>query len=132
MGQRIKACRKAANLTQKQLAAKMGVKEAAISKWEHGRVDTIPRSTVEALAELFGVHPCYLMAFSDDSTPTGGESSVYDRVACELGKDASDILKDFMTMNEQGKQLALSMVQSLVCNPANMEQKKETLGAQAI
>lgn len=129
MGQRIKACRKAANLTQKELAAKMGVKEAAISKWEHGRVDTIPRSTIKALADLFGVHPCYLMAFSNDPRPVNGGSSIYDRVAGELGKEASDILKDFMTLNDQGKQLALSMIQALVCNPSNTEQKKETLGA---
>lgn len=129
MAHRIKACRKQAQLTQKELAAKIGVKEAAVSKWENGKVDNIPRSTIKALADLFGVHPCYLMGFSNDPRPTNGGTSIYDRVASELGKEAAEILKLFSGMNDQGQQLALSMLQSLACNPSNTEQKKETLGA---
>lgn len=129
MAQRIRDCRKHAHLSQKELAAKMGVKEAAVSKWENGKVTNIPRSTIKALADLFGVHPCYLMAFSNDPRPINGGTSIYDRVSSELGNEAADLLKLFMEMNDQGQQLALSMIQSLACNPANTEKKKETLGA---
>ena len=61
MAQRIRDCRKSNKFTQKELAEKLGVKEAAVSKWESGVVENIPRTTIKAMAELFGVGPCYLM-----------------------------------------------------------------------
>ncbi len=129
MAQRIRDCRKHAHLSQKELAAKMGVKESAVSKWENGKVTNIPRSTIEALSALFGVHPSYLLAFSNDPRPTNEGTSAYDYVSGEFGSEAAEILKLFMGMNDQGRQLALSVLRSLACDPANTEQRKEVVGA---
>jgi len=54
IGQEIYRLRKKANLTQEELAAKMGITMSAVSKWENGRsVPDLPMLC--ALADFFGV-----------------------------------------------------------------------------
>lgn len=124
MAQRIRDCRKSFQMTQKELAKRLGVKEAAVSKWESGTVENIPRSTIKAMANVFNVSPCYLMAFSDDLSPVQSTISIYDRVTMELGPKASELLKEFALMNDHGQDLALTMVHSLTYNPENTEKEK--------
>lgn len=66
IGNKIKTHRKALGLNQTELGEKVGVKKNAVSKWECGRVEGIPISTVKALAGLFGVTASYLI---DDDIP---------------------------------------------------------------
>lgn len=77
VGEKIKSLRKSMGLTQTELGDKVGVKKNAVSKWECGRVEDIPTSTIKALATLFGVPTSYLI--DDEKAPTGsGERSVSD------------------------------------------------------
>ena len=66
IGNKIKTHRKALGLSQTELGEKVGVKKNAVSKWECGRVEGIPISTVKTLARLFGVTASYLI---DDDIP---------------------------------------------------------------
>ena len=61
MGSKIKTLRKAMGLTQTELGERVGVKKNAVSKWECGRVEGIPASTLKALANLFQVPVSYLV-----------------------------------------------------------------------
>ncbi len=61
VGDKIKNLRKAMGLTQTELGEKVGVKKNAVSKWECGRVEDIPTSTLKALAALFDVPTSYLI-----------------------------------------------------------------------
>lgn len=61
MGEKIKRLRKSMGLTQTELGDRVGVKKNAVSKWECERVESIPTSTVKALAELFQVPTSYLI-----------------------------------------------------------------------
>lgn len=65
-GKRIKALRKGAGLTQRELADKLGVKLAAVNKYETGIVTNLKRSTIAKLAEIFDVSPTYIMGLEDD------------------------------------------------------------------
>ena len=77
VGDKIKALRKSMGLTQTELGDKVGVKKNAVSKWECGRVEDIPTSTIKALAALFGVPASYLI--DDEKAPAGdGKRSVSD------------------------------------------------------
>ena len=77
VGEKIKSLRKSMGLTQTELGDKVGVKKNAVSKWECGRVEDIPTSTIKALATLFGVPTSYLI--DDEKAPTvSGERSVSD------------------------------------------------------
>jgi Predicted transcriptional regulators len=127
MGQRIRDCRKASNKTQKELAALLGVKEAAVSKWESGKVENIPRSTIKEMASMFDVNPCYIMGFSNDPNPPKGEATVYSRVTIELGQQASELLQSFMKMNQKGRDMAFATVNALANSPENTAQEKTEL-----
>ena len=61
VGEKIKTLRKAMGLTQTELGERVGVKKNAVSKWECGRVEDIPTSTIKALATLFDVPASYLI-----------------------------------------------------------------------
>lgn len=53
MAIRIKKCRLENNLTQEELAEKLGLKKSAVAKYENGRVENIKRSTIEEMARIF-------------------------------------------------------------------------------
>lgn len=65
MGDRIKYLREKANLTQEELGDKVGVKKAAVNKWESGITKNLKRTTIKKLSELFEVTPSYLMGWDD-------------------------------------------------------------------
>lgn len=64
--ERIKALRLQRGMTQQELGEKIGVKKAAINKYETGLVVNLKRSTIGLLAEALGVSPGYLMGWTDD------------------------------------------------------------------
>lgn len=54
VGNNIRRYRKAANVSQKQLADALGIQQAAVSLWEHGR--TTPRSNmIPALLQMLNI-----------------------------------------------------------------------------
>lgn len=56
MGERIRAARERAGLTQKELAAAIGVNHSAISFWENGQ--TVPTiNNLVKIAGILGVSP---------------------------------------------------------------------------
>ena len=67
VGEKIKNLRKSLGLTQTELGQRVGVQKNAVSKWECGRVEDIPTSTIKQLASLFSVPASYLI--DDDSAP---------------------------------------------------------------
>ena len=67
MGERIKQLRKKQGLTQEELGKYIGVKKAAIMKYEKGDVQNMKRSSIEILSKLFGVTPSYLMCINENN-----------------------------------------------------------------
>lgn len=65
MGDRIKRLRLELGLTQEKLGEKVGLKRAAINKYEKGSIENMKRSTIEKMSKLFGISPLYLMCLSD-------------------------------------------------------------------
>lgn len=65
IGERIKSLRKQNDITQEELAKKLGVFKAAISKYESGMITNIPSDKIEQMAAVFGVTPAYLMGWED-------------------------------------------------------------------
>lgn len=65
MGDRIKRLRLENDWTQEELGNRVGLKRAAINKYEKGNVENMKRSIVEKMSSVFGVSPSYLMALDD-------------------------------------------------------------------
>ncbi len=73
MSKRIKECRIKTNLTQQELATKLGIQKSAVAKYENGRVKNIKMETLKTMAEIFQCSPAYLMGWdapdpNDDGT----------------------------------------------------------------
>lgn len=70
MGARLAQARRSQNLTQEQLAEKMGVTRQAVSRWESDT--TYPETDkIIRMAALFGVSCDYLLGVSNEPSPTG-------------------------------------------------------------
>lgn len=75
-GQRIKQLRVQNGLSQEQLGNMVGVKKAAINKYESGLVVNIKRSTILKLANALGTDPVYLLGLTEEApAPPGDERS---------------------------------------------------------
>lgn len=71
IGERIKYYRLAAGLTQQELADKIGVKLAAVSKYELGTVDNLPISRVERIADALGITGGQIMGWEENDMIDG-------------------------------------------------------------
>jgi len=65
-GERIKNLRVARHMSQEELAEKVGLKKAAISKYENGLVVNIKRDIIGKLADALETAPTYLMGMRDE------------------------------------------------------------------
>lgn len=71
IGIRIARLRESLQLTQQELADKVGVARPTIANWETGRKE--PRGELAVrLARVLGVSPAYLLGYTDDPTPEAG------------------------------------------------------------
>ena len=68
-GERIRQARKAANMTQRELAEKIGVQFSAVHKYETGMIVNLKRETISALASVLNVRPSWLMCIDDEEGP---------------------------------------------------------------
>lgn len=98
VGDKIKALRKSKGLTQTELGVIVGVKKNAVSKWECGRVEDIPTSTIKALATLFDVKASYLIDDKEiqPTVPDGlsaEKKAMYDFVDCLTEEQAQRLLQ---------------------------------------
>lgn len=64
-GERIRQLRIEKDMTQEMLGEKIGVKKAAIYKYENGLVVNLKRDIIEKLANVLEVSPSYLMGLDD-------------------------------------------------------------------
>ena len=69
-GEKIKRLRKERNWTQDELGEKLGVKKAAINKYENGTVVNLKRETIYKLAKIFDIDPTWLLTEDDEWPPT--------------------------------------------------------------
>ena len=65
MGERIKELRIIKGYTQEELGKMLGIKKAAIQKYENGDVENIKRSKIKLLADALGVTPSYIMGWDN-------------------------------------------------------------------
>lgn len=52
-------------LTMKELAAKVGVSEGTISRWESGEISNMKRDKAGKLAEILGISPAVIMGWEE-------------------------------------------------------------------
>ncbi|MDD3404079.1 MAG: helix-turn-helix transcriptional regulator [Hespellia sp.] len=68
IGNRISSARKAAGLSQVELANALNTTKQTIYKYENGIITNIPSDKIEQIANALSVTPSYLMGWSDIDT----------------------------------------------------------------
>lgn len=67
-GSLIHAKRKQYKMTLEELADKMGVTKATVSKWENGYYDELKLSRIKQLSKILNISPIELCCFDEDNT----------------------------------------------------------------
>lgn len=116
MGERIYMLRKKNNMTQSDLANRLGVGRSAVLKYEKGEVENLPRVTIEKMATIFGVSPAYIMCFDEwdrNSEALSDEVNLIERIQVKWGKDIVSIIQNYCELNDAGKRNLLMISESL-------------------
>ena len=64
---RLRQRRKELGLSMKEVAAKIGVSEATVSRWESGDIANMKRNYIQSYADALGVSPLFIMGLEDTS-----------------------------------------------------------------
>lgn len=103
-GQKIKALRMKAELTQEELGKILGIKKNAVCKYEKDLVINIPRKSLDIMSKLFGVPISDLL---DDATDIevdlANETHIFELVQGRFGKQAAILLNYVSGLNSEGQ-----------------------------
>lgn len=101
---KLKARRKEIGLTMAQVAEKVGVSEATVSRWESGDISNMKRDRIAAYANALNVSPAYIMGM-DDPLPSTLEKQimtniynipVYETVSAGFGAYAENQIIEYI------------------------------------
>lgn len=102
IGKRIEELRNSRKMSQEELGSVIGVKRAAINKYERGTVTNIPKDKVEALADFFGVAPSYLYGWDEGgSIDVATDDFTADPVTNNIRKIIAEYKKNFTQINKE-------------------------------
>lgn len=76
IGERIKKLREENGMSQTELAEKINTSKQNLYKYENDIITNIPSDKIEAIAQIYGVSPSYIMGW-DDKTEPSNISAVY-------------------------------------------------------
>lgn len=68
IGLKIKQKRKSLNLTQLELSEKVGLTESSISRYESGKIATMPTSTVNKICKVLNIEPAELLGITPENS----------------------------------------------------------------
>lgn len=90
IGEKLKIRRKELNLTMLQVAKKVGVSEATVSRWESGDIANMRRDKIVSLANALKVSPDFIMGETDVSQEKNKPENI-------------ELEKDIIIYNRNGK-----------------------------
>ena len=94
IGAKIRQKRKALNLTQLQLAEKVELTESSISRYESGKIATMPTSTINKICRVLNIEPAELLGITPENS---------------FEYDLKDVLKEVDNLPIEAKKELLSL-----------------------
>lgn len=118
VGQRIKRLRKERKWTQEMLGAKLGVKKAAVQKYESGRVVNLKQETIKKLTDLFEVPPTTFLDCSDwdkyaEEVNLAEQVKTIELLQKHFGDGAVTLIHIYSELNAYGQEKLISDVEKL-------------------
>lgn len=111
IGERIKVQRMSKNITQEDLAKKIGVTKQAIYKYENGIVTNIPLDRLEQIASALSVSSAYLMGWTDDPTGSGRAYTTPNYINDQPEKKLPDILYRYDELSDDQQREVLAFME---------------------
>lgn len=105
IGKRIKQKRKEAGLNQKELAAKVGLSEASVSKYENGKVEDATHTMLTKFADALGVSVAWLLGMEKTEAPDS---------PAPLSVEEKRLIVSFRSLNRAGKDYILQTMEMAV------------------
>ncbi len=102
--EKIKYLRIRKGMTQEELGDLIGVKKAAVNKYETGRVVNIKRSTLQKLADALGVPAAQLLDDPEDNEMMP---------VAKISKSERELLNLIDSLTPDQKKLIIKMIQEL-------------------
>lgn len=94
IGDKIRNARINKDMSQEELGARLGVKKAAVSKWENGTVSNIKRSVLRQLADILELDPAELIMEAPKRSGEAVRINVLGRVAAGIPIEAIEDIID--------------------------------------
>lgn len=106
VGLTIKKLRIEMGMTQEELGSLLGVKKAAVQKYESGHVQNLKHDTIKKLCEIFGKNPSVFIfdeieIMNDDQLRY--EVGLIEEIQKTYGKEVIQLLERFLELDEAGK-----------------------------
>jgi len=114
IGKRIMARRKELDLTQEELAFRMGYKsKSTINKIEMG-INDIPQSKIAKFAEVLSTTPAHLMGWVDEETKKTNDSIVEIIGRLRTDEDFLSLVETLNTLDEEKIQGVKQMLSAFI------------------
>lgn len=126
IGERIKARREALEMSQEELAHKIGYKsKTSINKIELG-IQELRQSKIKQIADALQTTPAYIMGWKETEDQQLKKCRELFK-KCH-GSDAYDVVSLYLTLDESDKNVVKTMIESLL-SAEKYSVKKESLNA---
>jgi len=109
-GERIKLLREHINLSQTEMAEKIGVSKQTLYKYENDIITNVPSDKIEEIAKLTGASPAFIMGWEDSTRTNEGTIGI---LAMPLSNLEQQILKVFRTLPDNKKIALYEFVKTL-------------------
>lgn len=113
VGENIKKLRLKRGWTQEELGNLLGVKKAAIQKYESGQVQNLKQTTIRRLCEIFEKNPSYFI-FDDLEERLRVEVDCIESVNRVYGSEAVDLLEAFASLTTVSRDKVLQYADDML------------------
>ena len=103
VGERIKKAREYYDISQVDLAKRIGVSKQSLYKYENNVVTNIPSNVIEQIANILDISPCYLMGWEEKETTQSESPEIitYYNQLNTTGKEAATEHVRLLTLDEK-------------------------------
>ena len=116
VGSTIRKLRLEKGMTQAELGELLGVKKAAVQKWESGQVQNLKQSTVKALCEIFDKNPVVFIFDTQEllnSEKIKHQVSLIEQIEMLYGSDVIKLMEVFLELGERNQERLLDYAYDL-------------------
>lgn len=106
VGATIKKLRLEKGMTQAELGELLGVKKAAVQKWESGQVQNLKHSTIKSLCEVFQMNPVVFIFGTNEllnSERIKSEVGLLEEIQMTYGKDVISLMEVFLELSDRNQ-----------------------------